>query len=88
MLSDSTLANWPPYWPPILHRGREWKVGAGHFWHILTQDARAQEKVSCVGSQSCQGTPSDQVMLVLYHAARLVVVFFLSLHLSVLMAKV
>lgn len=58
--------------------GREWKVRADHFWHILTQDARAQKKVSCVGSQSCQGTPGDQVVPVLYHAARLVVFFLVT----------
>lgn len=87
MLSDSTVAIGPPYWPPVLHRGRAWKVGADRFRHILTPGARAQKTVSCVGSQSCQGTPGDQVMPVLYHAARLVV-FFLSLHLSVLMAEV
>lgn len=53
-------------------------MGADHFWHILTQDARAQKKVSCVGSQSCQETPGDQVMPVLYHAARLVVFFLVT----------
>lgn len=30
VLASATVANWSPYWPPILHKRREKGVGADH----------------------------------------------------------